>query len=216
MGADLAHVTGRGNHMKSRMKRRAHVRASAIAPILFISSLLLFQNCAATGATDLSTSSVSSDLLINASKIECRFVGPGVLSDRIRSTLGIAAGDVPSLDTNGNPTTAMRLQSQLETLGQADVASGRLEDASCGTTKFKAAIEIMMDACGRALQNPSVRAQLFPSGFNDLKPIYRALVGRIPTLYETATLSEIPQDLPNREAVACAAVATSFESLIRI
>lgn len=202
--------------MKSRSRHRTLSRASAIAPILFISSLLLFQNCADTRTTESSSSVGSNGALVNTSKIECRFVGPDVLSDRIRSTLGIAAGDVPSLDTNGNPTGTMRLQSQLETLGQGDVASGRLEDASCGTTKFKAAIEIMTDACGRALQNPSVRAQLFPSGFNDLKPLYRALVGRIPTLYETATLAEIPQDLPNREAVACAAVATSFESLIRI
>lgn len=201
--------------MNSSLRRRA----SAVAPLAFLSALLFFQNCADSRLNSASSSSESDGVLgavnVGASKLECRFIGPDVLRDRIQNALGVSAGDVSALDDSGRATSTMRLASQLETLGKADVAAGRLEDASCGTVKFKAAIEIMVDACAVAMSNPANRARLFPSGTNDFGPIFLALTGRRPTLFEAEQVSKAAQGA-NAEAKACAVVASSFESLIRI
>lgn len=152
------------------------------------------------------------------SKADCLFVGPSVLKDRMVSLLEIPAGDVPVLNDQGVATSDQRLASSSAVLGLGDLRAGRLDDYTCGAPKFKASMEIMIDACALAFQNPAVKSKLFPSGLSNFDELYRAFVGRLPTQYESQILKDLAAALPSSksESAVCGAVASSFESLIRI
>jgi len=153
-----------------------------------------------------------------ASKIACQFIGPDILSDRLKFTFNIPIGDVPVLNTNGIPTTKMRIRESLVTLGKGDVNQGRPDDWNCGTTKFKASAEVMIDACAIALRDVQVKEKLFPPNLAGFDSLYHHLLGRLPTIFERDVLAELATKISadKAEAAVCGAVATSFESLIRI
>jgi hypothetical protein len=182
---------------------------------------VVLQGCAPQGfenANSEKTSVADGDYRVSQSKVECQFVGPDVLKSRIINLLEIPVGDVPVLNDLRQPTATMRLSSNLEALGKGDVSKGKLDDLSCSTTKYKVSTEIMVDACVQAMQNPAVKSKLFPSGLSSFDSLYQALVGRLPTAYESQVLSELVGQVSGSraEAAACGAVAVSLESLIKI
>ncbi len=186
-----------------------------------------FQNCSGKFlvlereglSSTTSPASLNSETAISLSgKITCQFIGPDVLSDRLKSIFNITNGDVPVLDASGTATKKMRIDEALVTLGKGDVNDGRSDDWSCGTTKFKAAAEVMVDACALALADEQVREKLFPSGVPGFDSLYHHLLGRLPSAFESDVLAELMTKMSadRAEAALCGAVATSFESLIRI
>lgn len=172
------------------------------------------------GKSDLASSDKKDNEAVEYqySKADCVFVGPSVLKDRMIALLEIPAGDVPVLNDQGVATSAQRLASASAVLGVGDLKAGRLDDYTCGAPKFKASMEIMIDACALAFQNPAVKSKLFPSGLSNFDDLYRAFIGRLPSQYESQVLKDLIAALPSSksEAAACGAVASSFESLIRI
>jgi hypothetical protein len=199
-----------------RVREKGFLRLFGVAVLATV-----LQGCAPQGfeAGNSEKSSMSDgDYRVSQSKVECQFVGPDVLRNRIINVLEIPVGDVPVLSALGQPTATMRLASSLEALGKGDVSRGKLDDFSCSTTKYKVSTEIMVDACVRAMPNPTVRAKLFPSGLSSFDSLYQALVGRLPTDFESQVLSELVGQVSGSraEAAACGAVAVSLESLIKI
>lgn len=162
--------------------------------------------------------SSASTATFDSSKIECKFVGPSILESRLKSALGISAGDISALDDNGNATNEMRIAKNREVLGAGNSATGKADDFTCATTKFKVSVEVMVDACAVGLADTKVKSDLFPSGLSNFDALYKAFVGRVPTSYESQVIKEAIAGVPSgkAEAAACAVVATSLESLIRI
>lgn len=178
-----------------------------------------FQNCApAFHHLEQQGKSIQGSLQVSE-KMGCKFVGPGVLQDRIINKLGIAAGDFPTLTSSGAENkSVMRLDSNLGALGKGNPVQGTFDDFSCGTVKFKAAMEVMVDACALALSNTGQRQKIFPRGPRDFDELYTRFIGRVPTKEEYQDLLELIDAVPfeKQEAAACAAVASSLESLIVI
>jgi hypothetical protein len=209
--------------------RRTRIR------LIFVSVFALivvgfFQNCGGKFTVAELTRSVEFSSIENnttqvpepvtpaSSKLTCQFIGPYILSDRLKITFHILKGDVPVLNPNGTVSTRMRIVESLVALGKGNVNEGRLDDWSCGTTKFKAAVEVMIDACAISLGDMQVSEKLFPSGVSGFDSLYHHLLGRLPTDFESDVLRELMSKMPvdKAKAAACGAVATSFESLIRI
>lgn len=183
--------------------------------------ILAFQNCSSKGFVVHPNGTLSEGnpgFQSLQSKTTCQFVGADVLKERLVRVLGIPSGDVPVLDEGGRATGATRIKEGWETLGKGDLRNGRPDDLECGTTKFKVSTEIMIDACVVALEEPAVKAKLFPAGFSDFGPLYMSLVGRVPTQFEAQVLEALSKRVGSAQAEAalCGAVASSFESLIRI
>jgi hypothetical protein len=185
----------------------------------FVMSFLVFgfQNC---GQAGFQASNKSADIAsmgnpvetTMVAKRECEFIGTDVMGDRLKSVLGIASGDVPRLDpANGNAINGP---------GRLAAASGALSGYSCGVSKYKGSFEVMIDACTQAVSNVDVKNSLFPNGPENFDALYMKLVGREPTRGEAEMLLELVRSskIPSakREAAACAAVATTVESLIKI
>jgi hypothetical protein len=180
-------------------------------------SIFVFQNCTsgfdpADGQGRVEANSV---MLAQAN---CKFVGPDVLSGRLTNLLKITSGDVPVLDDSGNPTGTMRIASNLATLGKGDPVNGVPDDYTCTAPKFKAAVEIMVDACSIGLVNAGTQTFLFPNGPRNFVRIYYAFVGRPPTDQEAALLASATGSMSTleAEAAACSIVSASLESLISI
>lgn len=193
--------------------------------ILAIGMFLMtsYQNCAGdfkfqNQSENVQLQSVQEPTYDGLSKVSCQFVGPNLLQDRLKNILGIAAGDVPVLSDTGTATTTMRIQSALDILGQGNINQGRPDDFTCATTKFKSAMQVMVDACTAGVQNPTIKSKLFPSGLSNFDTLYLNLVGRLPTDAEVGALMDLLTKVSNAnaEAAVCSAVAVSFESLIRI
>mgnify|MGYP001125191021 CR=1 FL=1 len=195
-----------------------------ISIFLLLSSVTAagFQNCG-PGFEALqvaeSLTSVASSFPVITEKRGCKFVGPDVLADRIKNKLGIAGGDFPVLNLSGQEDpNVLRLTSNLDALGKGNIAKGTFDDFSCGAVRFKAAMEVMIDACALALKDRNVQNRLFPRGPRDFEEVYRAFIGRSPTDMEHEVLLDLVNSAPveKREIMACGVVASSFEALITI
>jgi hypothetical protein len=196
-------------------KSNFQIALSAI--ILPVAVLSLFQNC--SGFSTLSgTSGGGGSSAQNIAQNECEFVGPTILQSRLISVLNIAAGDVPVLNTAGQPTGEMMIASNLTTLGQGDPSQGVPADYSCSASKYKTAMMVMIDACATAMENPTTMGSLFPRGTNDYTALYQAFIGRAPTDAEISTISEAISGMGVSDAAtsACAIVSSSLEALIVI
>lgn len=184
--------------------------------ILLFIIVIGFQNCA-PAFHNLEEQTLTS--LSISEKMSCKFVGPNVIQDRIRSKLGVMAGDFPTLMANGQENAAVtRLTSSLSALGKGNPSQGTFDDYSCGAVKYKAAMEVMVDACAYALKSTQAKLQIFPRGVHDYEELYMRFIGRVPTHDENQILRDLVDqvDSEKREAAACAAVASSLEALITI
>ena len=189
--------------------------------------IMVYQNCSQTGFSVLSSSGQSALDSISGTGTppsqaleECQTVSPSIMQSRIKNLLGIPAGDVPVLDSNGVPVVpaTFRMASEMSALGVGDPANGISNDFSCSTPKFKDQIEIMIDACSLGLKTPAVQTTLFPNGASDYTALYQAFIGRAPTSDESAVLQSLTSGMEASaaEPAACAAVAASLQSLISI
>jgi hypothetical protein len=196
-----------------------------VAGLLGLCLVMVYQNCSQTGFSALTSNGQSALNSISGTGTaqaleQCQTVSPSVMQSRIKNLLGLPAGDVPVLDVNGNPVVpAMyRMASEMSALGVGDPAIGLPNDFSCSTPKFKDQIEIMIDACSLGLQAPAVQTTLFPNGASDYTALYQAFIGRAPTSDESAILQTLTSGMAASaaEPAACAAVASSLQSLISI
>lgn len=194
-------------------------RKAFVAISLFTFTLVSFQNC---GGNLKAHPQISEEMvhgeLIQSAKFECQYIGADTLMDRLSSFLSIEEKDVPILDDKGNPTSKLRIQSSLTSLGVADPKTGKYTDYSCEMIKFKISTEVMIDACTKALANESVKNRLFPNGDDDYSQLYLDFVGRLPTVIEEQILNDLASSVSEeiRGAAICSATAMSFESLTRI
>lgn len=210
------------NHLSVHMARH---RATVMTLVCGVMAVTSFQNCSpaslqairdAGGKVNVSSTSVPAPL---SEKINCKFVGADVIQNRLKVKLGITPGDFPALTEAGMASdTVKRLASNLKALGKGDPANGVFDDFSCSAVKFKAAIEVMTDACVVAITEYSAKAKLFPRGVRDFDEIFNVFTGRAPSEEERAILLKLVDKMPidKREAAVCGAVASSIEALVTI
>ena len=208
-----------------KMKTGTASKYRMITGLVGLCLIMTYQNCGQNGFSSLSSSASQPVTSLNTGGVAgpqaleaCQIVSPSIMQSRIKNLLGIAAGDVPVLDDNGNPTSMNRMASELSTLGVGNPSAGIADDFSCSTPKFKDQIEIMVDACTIGLKTAAVQSRLFPNGANDYTALYMAFVGRAPTSDESAVLANLTNGMgtSSAEPAACAAVASSLQALISI
>ncbi len=205
--------------MKGQTRAQKRAGAKFAVWVTMTTILVAYQNCAETNFnTDRKPNSVGGTITTTSQKMECKFVGPDVLKSRLVNILEIPSGDVSVLNDQGGDTAQQRIQTNLAALGKGSMAAGTFDSYSCGVVRFKAAMEVMVDACAVGMAKQSVRTKLFPNGTNDFDAVYRAFTGRLPTAGEKEDLATLVRALPvaKQEAGACGAVASSLEALIRI
>lgn len=215
----------------------------AALSIATLSVALLFQNCGNPAAfqaidTDRGEPNLTENVdtqtggqpLQYATK-ECEFLDVESLSSILRNQFGIAAGDLPMRDPNGNvlrSQTCGTNPSQVEDcyylrdnaagFGKGDMSRGIPDDYSCSTPKYKLVAELFVHACDQAARNPSVVAGLFPQGINNFDNIYSLLVGRRPYSRENETLQTLVNSVSSgvAELAVCAVVASSLEAVSKL
>lgn len=132
--------------------------------------------------------------------------------DTMKAILTVQLG-VPATDP-----LITKLNNNSKTLGKGDASQDLPEDRSFTALKAKLAAEIFIDGCVIGMNDPSVKARIFPKGIDDYEQIFKTFLGRSPYEEETAALRPISSQVSGGSAPAaiCAAVLSSIEALAEI
>jgi hypothetical protein len=178
----------------------------SISAALILSSLIL-TGCFQVSQTKLGNDSESSSKEPTISKTDYALISVPTIESILVNILQVPATDI----------SVQKLRSNAVALGAGDQTQGLPVDSSFSPLKGKVLSEIFIDGCSLGLQNPAVKAKLFPKGNRDYDALYLTFLGRKPSDEEVEILNALNSSVSDQVAPAatCGAVLASIEPLNR-